>query len=61
VIDPVPIIFAIVFGFLIALFVGFRTQLTCDDIWRDRLTKSGHAEYFLDANNQRQWRMKEAK
>jgi len=53
----------IISGLTIALLVliVILTQLTCDDLWRDQLTKSGHAEYFLDANNQRQWRMKEIK
>jgi len=59
--DPGPIIFTVIIAFMLALFVGLKTQATCDDIWRDQLAKSGHAEYFLDNNNERQWRMKEMK
>ena len=31
---------------------------TCS-YWRNWLVRQGHAEYYLDADNQRQWRMKE--
>ena len=26
--------------------------------WQESLVKSNHAEYYLDENNERQWRMK---
>lgn len=50
----VPLACACVVAGLTALFVaGCR-----DDHWRDRAVEAGHAEYFLDTKNQKQWRWK---
>lgn len=54
-------IFTLVVIIITALFAGLIVQSHCDDHWRDQLTNSGHAEYFLDSDNKRQWRMKEIK
>lgn len=29
-----------------------------DEAMQEKLVKSGHAEYYLDEDNQKQWRMK---
>ena len=49
------------FSFLFALVLAVALSLTVQFKWvsQDTLVESGHAEYYLDANNQRQWRMKE--
>jgi len=52
---------AILIAYGTAVFASMITKQVVDSCWRDQLTKSGHAEYFLDAANQRQWRMKETK
>lgn len=38
--------------------------VTCqrvNDSWREQIEKHGAAEFYLDANNDRQWRWKEPK
>lgn len=38
-------------------FITNRTNKT----WQDGLVKNGYAEYYLDENNQRRWRMLDAR
>lgn len=35
------------------------TKVIVDDWWRDELNRRGHAYYYLDENNQRQWNWKD--
>ena len=41
--------------FLIGIGIG---KVGADASWEIRLVQSGHAEYYLDKDNCRQWRMK---
>lgn len=42
----------IAFGFFLLGALSMSAQ------WRDKLVKSGHAEYYLDTQNNKKWRMK---
>jgi hypothetical protein len=50
---------------VLVLFVGalwagsWMGKGTTDAAWRDLLAKRGVAEFYLDANNSRQWRWKD--
>lgn len=37
---------------------AFQRQAT-DNWWQDELARRGHAHYYLDANNERQWNWKD--
>jgi len=51
--------FAFVFAIICFTPIGLVAGLAmADNYWRNNLVKSGHAEYYLDENNQKQWRMK---
>lgn len=41
--------------FVVGIFVGDKME---EETIKDNLVKSGHAEYYLDKKNNRQWRMK---
>lgn len=44
-------------GFLITLTARFFVKIGRKDL-QDELVQSGHAEYYLDQNNNKHWRMK---
>ncbi len=52
----VPIAFLL--GYLLGLLLGLGSG---KESLRSEAVKSGHAEYYLDANNERHWRWKEVK
>ena len=37
------------------------TQHNVDEWWRTELSRRGHAHFYLDENNRRQWNWKEPK
>lgn len=41
------------------LFVGTLVAVVFNLYWKEDAVKAGHAEYYIDSNNQRQWRWKE--
>lgn len=43
---------------LLVLILGTATNAHTERSWQDRAVKDGKAEYYLDANNVRQWRWK---
>lgn len=47
-------------GFLITLTARFFVKIGRKDL-QDELVQSGHAEYYLDQNNNKHWRMKKWK
>lgn len=50
----VDVIMVFICGFLLGRLVGNKT-----DEFHDEAVKKGKAEYYLDENNERQWRWKE--
>lgn len=52
------VVIEIIGAFLIFCFGVYIGANTEDIISKNKLVKSGHAEYYLDKNNNRQWRMK---
>jgi adenylylsulfate kinase-like enzyme len=43
-------------GYLVGLSIATHAAIAATEQY---LVEQGHAEYYLDADNQRQWRMKE--
>jgi len=52
--DKLTLILSIIAALVIAATVYFL----CRQGWRDTAVQEGHAEYYLDANHDRQWRWK---
>lgn len=53
------LIFYIIFTAIASGIIGFIIGVSVEhEDFAKCLVKSGHAEYYLDKNNQRQWRMK---
>jgi len=52
------IIPALILGFIFGWCI---TATIADKYWQNWLVDNGYAEYYLDENNNRQWRMKEKK
>jgi hypothetical protein len=51
--------FGIICGVFFVTYVGYIAgQMDCRKEIQDDLVQSGHAEYYLDENNDKQWRMK---
>ena len=42
----------------LVLFMTLATGACTEQTWQDRSVKAGKAEYYLDADNRRQWRWK---
>lgn len=57
------------FEALLILFIMFALiilgtvigHFACNDGWRTELVEKGHAEYYLNKDNRRQWRLIEIK
>lgn len=45
--------------FIIGMLIGIIVEgLICSRMWQKDLVESGHAEYYLDENHKRKWRLK---
>lgn len=49
-------IFLMFVGLFFGMFIGI---CLADDVWHNKAVKHNKAEYYLDNNNNRQWRWKE--
>lgn len=58
--DDFAALFVVIFLFGCGALAGYAmTKSSTDNWWRDELARRGHAHYYLDGNNQRQWNWKE--
>tara|TARA_R100001244_G_C5160549_1_gene130953 strand:+ start:983 stop:1183 length:201 start_codon:yes stop_codon:yes gene_type:complete len=46
-----------IIGVIVLLFAGFMVNDTTNNAWERELMEDGYAEYHLDKDNIRQWRM----
>lgn len=46
----------LLFGCIIALFVGFITDGSADDYWKKQAAKQGYAEFYINETQEKDWR-----
>lgn len=57
--DSASVAVGFITGFAAIVPVALLAMGRLDSEWRDEAVKAGHAEYYLDADHNRQWRWKE--
>lgn len=49
----------LIVGGVFAIPAALVADNSCDRYWKKEAMEAGYAEYYLDENNERQWRWKE--